>query len=565
VKRWLRETHGPVFELLRHFLLRFFDSDLVTTPGQTKITLVWAFALGWPWFLMFGQALALKYAVLSGYRTPEPYRYAVRADELWLVTLLMSSVGLLAAVKWQSLFPGQRDYYALGSLPLKPRQIFVAKLAALLLVTTATVLVVTMLPSVIFPVVSRGRWSIQPSAAVRIGAHAAATMAGCYFFFFALVALQGALLNVAGPRRFARWSGTVQGLCAAAMLILMVLSFSTGAPVIYALERSAALQWAPPAWFLGLYQKLMGDRDPLMLLLARRASMGLLAAIGAAVASYLLSYRRHRHVAMEGAAAGAARECRWAAAVFDLVVPGPRRQAIVSFLWKTMVRSTQHRMVSVAYVGVAMAAVATGFLGIGSVYGSTKRLMAYFVYAHTILVLFLLIGMRHLFSIPAELRANWTFQITEREGRDDWLDAVDLFVLFFGAAAVLALPFPVEAKLIGWRAVGEATLAALLGLLAYEWWFSEWRKLPFTCSQLPGKTPLWITFLYLLGLVTAIPAVNALLVETLFSGAALTAVAVVTVAMWRRVRTARREAWGELPLTYDEAPDPAIHGLNLMG
>ena len=33
--------------------------------------------------------------------------------------------------------------------------------------------------------------------------------------------------------------------------------------------------------------------------------------------------------------------------------------------------------------------------------------------------------------------------------------------------------------------------------------------------------------------------------------------------MWRRVHAARREAWGELRLTYDEVPDPAIHGLNL--
>ena len=29
MREWLRETHGPGFELLRHFLLRFFDSDVV--------------------------------------------------------------------------------------------------------------------------------------------------------------------------------------------------------------------------------------------------------------------------------------------------------------------------------------------------------------------------------------------------------------------------------------------------------------------------------------------------------------------------------------------------------
>ena len=49
------------------------------------------------------------------------------------------------------------------------------------------------------------------------------------------------------------------------------------------------------------------------------------------------------------------------------------------------------------------------------------------------MLLLLLIGTRHLFSLPTELEANWIFQITEGEGRGQWLRAVDRFVLFWGA------------------------------------------------------------------------------------------------------------------------------------
>ena len=36
MKQWLRETHGPGFELLRHFLRRFFDSEeKVAAQGVT--------------------------------------------------------------------------------------------------------------------------------------------------------------------------------------------------------------------------------------------------------------------------------------------------------------------------------------------------------------------------------------------------------------------------------------------------------------------------------------------------------------------------------------------------
>ena len=139
MRDWLRETHGPGTELLRHFLLRFFDSDLVTAPGQTTTALIGAFSIFLPWFPLIVGPLRHKYAYFSSLAIPDPYRQALRADELWLITLMMSAIGLLTAVKWQSLFPGLRDYYALGSLPLRAREIFAAKLLALLLVATAAV------------------------------------------------------------------------------------------------------------------------------------------------------------------------------------------------------------------------------------------------------------------------------------------------------------------------------------------------------------------------------------------------------------------------------------------
>jgi hypothetical protein len=106
MKEWLRETHGPGFELLRHFLLRFFDSDLVTTSGQTGPALAGALSIFVPMFPLIEQPLRHKYAYLSHLAVPGPYRLAVRADELWLITLMMSAIGLLTAIKWQALFPG---------------------------------------------------------------------------------------------------------------------------------------------------------------------------------------------------------------------------------------------------------------------------------------------------------------------------------------------------------------------------------------------------------------------------------------------------------------------------
>src|SRR5438552_268004 len=114
--RFVGRPKPPVrHQLLRHFLLSFFESDLITTPGQMTTALIGAFSMRLPWFPLFIQPLRAKYAHFSQIAIPGPYRHAVRADELWLITLMMSAIGLLTAVKWQSVFPGLRDYLALGT------------------------------------------------------------------------------------------------------------------------------------------------------------------------------------------------------------------------------------------------------------------------------------------------------------------------------------------------------------------------------------------------------------------------------------------------------------------
>src|SRR5271165_4120491 len=112
----------------------------------------------------------------------------------------------------------------------------------------------------------------------------------------------------------------------------------------------------------------------------------------------------------------------------------------------------------------------------GALVEPSRLSVAYLVYFHLITLLFLLIGARHLFSLPTEWKANWIFQITEHEGRNAWLGAMDRFVIFFGAAFMLVIPFPLEVRLLGERGIAEAGLFLALGTLAYEWVFSSWRK-----------------------------------------------------------------------------------------
>ncbi|MBK5290145.1 MAG: hypothetical protein JJE04_00435, partial [Acidobacteriia bacterium] len=55
-RQWLEETHSARFELLRHFFARFFDSDLVSTPGQWRVVAAGTGAVLASFWLLFTQA-----------------------------------------------------------------------------------------------------------------------------------------------------------------------------------------------------------------------------------------------------------------------------------------------------------------------------------------------------------------------------------------------------------------------------------------------------------------------------------------------------------------------------
>jgi hypothetical protein len=140
--------------------------------------LIGAFSVFLPWFPLIVAPLREKYAYLSALNNPGLYRQAVRADEMWLITLMMSTIGLLTALKWQSVFPGLRDYRSLASLPLHAYEVFFAKLLALVLMATAAILTLNIFPSFLFPLVSGSSLAINPALGPRVWAHLIACLAG---------------------------------------------------------------------------------------------------------------------------------------------------------------------------------------------------------------------------------------------------------------------------------------------------------------------------------------------------------------------------------------------------
>ena len=568
---WLEETHSAAFELRRHFFLRFFDSDLVSTPGQWQVVAGGVIAILLSLSLIYIQAYYHKYFALNELPTPEPLQLSLLADMLFLNTLAMTLIALFTTLQWPQLFPGLRDYLALGSLPVRVREIFVAKFTALLGFAGLFIVATTLTPSLALPMVMAGYW--MPDALHHAPALFVSSTLAALFVFFSLIAVQGVLLNIAPIRHFARISLMAQGALLTALLCGLPLVFSIPSLKDSMNQRPDWILWVPPAWYLGVDQVMIGNREPMASSLAWRGLAALAGAACLALLTYLWSYRRHRVRLLESPAmASRAQDRNWLAGIADRLIPDPRELAVFVFIAKTLARSRQHRLVLTAFGAIAVAVIFESFVSLALTRGfrgfavQTPALRQAAVSAPLALSLFVLAGFRYLFRLPVELRANWVFRVNEPGNRLIFLKAVERFLLYCAVAPVALVTLPGELSLLGLREGAAVSILCLLpSLTLMDLLLIQFEKVPFTSSYLPGRRPVIQTLLIYgasVGLYVSI--LGAIITASLRAPGATLGLFAVLLAVWFKVRSGRQENWQVGKLEFEELPEPAVLTLSIL-
>ncbi len=157
------------------------------------------------------------------------------------------------------------------------------------------------------------------------------------------------------------------------------------------------------------------------------------------------------------------------------------------------------------------------------------------------------VGMRVVFSLPIDMRANWIFRITPipagpgcMVARRRALYALSVVPVCVGSAALLLSVWPWQA------AVKHVVVLALLGAAVAELCLHGTQKLPFTCSYLPGKSKFNVTLLLCVMVVLPALAQVAQLERESFDIAGGYAVLVGVLAAAAFVRAVERDAAGEI-------------------
>jgi hypothetical protein len=163
-------------------------------------------------------------------------------------------------------------------------------------------------------------------------------------------------------------------------------------------------------------------------------------------------------------------------------------------------RSRQHRVILAFYMGI-------GFAVVMLYIKSGARDIAWTIngplMANSIVVLcYLITGARMVIAMPLHLRANWLFQVTAMRPPAEYFEASRRTMLLLGAAPVWLGSAILLFAIWPWRAAaGHLAVLFLLSLALVDVFLFRFRKIPFTCSYLPGKSHFHMMFLGGMGLL----------------------------------------------------------------
>lgn len=509
------------------------------------------------------------------------YMFVADAGESWLekcqfLSVFMVLAALVTLLEWDVLFLDKRDYANLMPLPVRLGTVFEAKFVSLVFFVTVFSAAVNAL-SVFGVAFFMPRW-IDNSLGTLVyymAVHVLSSTAAFFFVFFLFIMIQAVLMTVLSARIFRGLSLLVRFVLVTGCLFLLLMFtadpaardglFSTIASLKSRGSTSVLLY--PPMWFTGLYETLLGRRDPLYL---AGALLGVSAILALSLAYFLgmgLSYRRHARRSLEVRTAVLhGRRMRIAVSAFfeRLFLRDPTQRAVFQFFARTLKNSPLHK---IRLAGTL--AVASGFILIllgaqRSVWRDPTPANLNLLGIPLILGFFVVIGLRNLVNVPISKEANWVFQITETERKRDYfiagrkaMFALVILPIFAGATLVFASAW-------GFR---DAALHALFGLactlLLSEVLFWKYRKIPFTCASVPGKSRLptrW--WAYVLGFSIAISALSAL-EKSLFRAPVgfvwFFGIVGTILAGWAQAQ--RLFVYDKLTIVYEEEPEPVMISL----
>lgn len=567
--------------LYRDSLRRMIDLEALSAGGDTgkllgQLAALLA-ALGFTFLIVAGQ----KY--MTGTLAHRQMLAAIHAETRFLFATGMAVAGLSAVMAWNTILPDRRDCAILGVLPVRLRTLFLARTAAVASVIGGALVALNLFPGILYPILSSSDGGgVGSVLAGFMGYWVAVAAMGC-LSIGALLAVQSISALLLSRRAFLRFSIWIQ--LGAFFAIVGSYFLMPPAPVEIRTAPLGAWSYFPSSWFFALWTAMSGTASASLSQLAARSIWALSAICAVGVCAALAAFPRvfRRTIEQPDIVPG---KRSWPA--FQLLpwlagrlFPKPLERAIVLFTARTLLRSRQHRLLLAMWGGIGLA-ISLGYVK-DLVYGYSGGLMDSlgvdaeasshwnqanipFLVATLVLLFFAIVGTRTVFVLPMELRGNWVFRMTAVQSPAEYFAAVRKALVVLGAVPVWGASLLLLAIWPPIQALEHLAVLILTGVLLVELSLYRFRKIPFTCSYLPGRSNLNVRLgVYAAVLLFAADRGAAVEYWALQNGYAVLAPLAVLLcaAVWAHRRTAEFAGARENRIQFEETADCEIFALDL--
>jgi hypothetical protein len=582
--------------LVRHFLQRFLDHDLISpqTDRRHLITVSGAMMIVSTLFLSVFVSVKYQFDI---FMPPGLTALFALDDRFFWFSLSTLVMALIAVAEWDALALDARDSAVLGPLPIPGAALVRAKFVAVALFVVgfdvALILAPTMLRIAALPV-------MLPVTLVGVliltMAHAACGLAAGAFGFIAVLGVREALRALVGLAGFRKISAGLQAVLVVFLATsLLLLPMSYGAVARRWMTGGRVSPFAvPPLWFVGLHETLAGhvidglprgepppryaaaehqatalyrSLWPLFHQLAVVAALALVIVVLVTMAACAWNSRRLPTPPIEGRGGPGPIGRAFVWLTTRLVARDPAMQAGFFFTLQSLTRSVPHRVTIATSMAIGVAFVVINLGGIDrppahALFSVPIHRLA----VQTWVLAAVLTGFRHAVRVPAEVGANWTFHLAWPGDERPYLAGVKRAGLLTLVIPTLVVLFASHVVVMVPRlALEHVACGAAVAVLMMDVFFLGYQKLPFASGyirteDLKSLAPVYVMAVLLVSLTVAGLERAALASATgsvIFFAALLAAIVSVHAADVRRRRT-------RIPIDLDEALSGTIRALELV-
>jgi len=554
--------------LLRHFLLRLFNNDILKFEDQRRESMIIMLT-----FFMAGGGIIAVFILM-------PYLLAMlgyTSETAWIeknffITLSMALTGIISVINWNNMFLDEKDYLYLSSLPVSTNTLFTAKFFSLLAFVGILSLAFHFFPIFIFTFFLGEMYNVNPfyhTSIFQFGAvHLFSSFMANLFVFLLVALVQGILMLLLDSKRFKKVSMVIQPLLIMGFVSILIW-FPQFASAIEKLKDKYAsfIYYLPPMWFVGFYEQMIGNYDIMFKKLFYIAPIAVTVLADLYILSIPLCFKRFSRPASIGKIRG-----RFSMALGSLkkslearFLDNPIQKAIFYFSLSTLNRSRKHKLQLAIYIALPLTFIVTELtiLHYRNGWKYFNTLHPFLISIPVLLYIFIILGFRVVVMHPISEAANWVFRLTEPKNPTHCMKGLKKVFFLIGILPVFILVFLFYLYCWGLvPAVFHSLFSAVTAWLFLEIFFINYEKMPFVSGYVPGKAKIkYLWALYLVGFVAYtwdFSALGLFLIKNPLFYIIYYILAADVLYLIKRYQARRNQTFH---FVFDEDPEPVMLGL----